>query len=104
MCPGRTHFRMARPEGFEPPTLCFEGRYSIQLSYGRGAFSLPDRRRQVDAAADSRAKSIFAPAGADVDFPSWRSKRFADVRMMYNQPWRFQTLIMARGALRGYQS
>ena len=26
---------MARPERLEPPTLCFEGRYSIQLSYGR---------------------------------------------------------------------
>jgi hypothetical protein len=26
---------MARPEGLEPPTLCFEGRCSIQLSYGR---------------------------------------------------------------------
>ena len=26
---------MARPLGFEPKTLCLEGRCSIQLSYGR---------------------------------------------------------------------
>ena len=29
--------KMARPERFELPTLCFEGRCSIQLSYGRTA-------------------------------------------------------------------
>ena len=28
---------MERPERFELPTLCFEGRCSIQLSYGREA-------------------------------------------------------------------
>ena len=27
--------KVARPEGFEPPTLCLEGRCSIRLSYGR---------------------------------------------------------------------
>ena len=31
---------MARPEGLEPPTLCFEGRRSIQLSYGRAEISI----------------------------------------------------------------
>ena len=34
---------MARPERFELPTLCFEGRCSIQLSYGRvGKIGVPE--------------------------------------------------------------
>jgi hypothetical protein len=35
----RVHF-VARPEGFEPPTLCLEGRRSIHLSYGRAVISI----------------------------------------------------------------
>src|SRR6185503_16936798 len=37
---GRTHrpqyfIKLARPEGFEPPTPWFVAKYSIQMSYGR---------------------------------------------------------------------
>ena len=36
---------MARPEGFEPPTLCLEGRRSIRLSYGRYLFNFSYYKR-----------------------------------------------------------
>ena len=34
---------MVRPEGFEPPTLWFEAKCSIQLSYGRGVVRIAFR-------------------------------------------------------------
>src|SRR5882724_12047779 len=38
MCPDR--LKLARPEGFEPPTPTFVALYSIQLSYGRACTKL----------------------------------------------------------------
>ena len=38
--------KMARPEGFEPTTLCSGGTRSIHLSYGRAEYRVePGRRR-----------------------------------------------------------
>ena len=37
--------RVARPEGFEPPTLCLEGRRSFQLSYGRAVSNFSQYKR-----------------------------------------------------------
>ena len=36
--------RRVRPGGLEPPTLCLEGRCSVQLSYGR-KINEPELRR-----------------------------------------------------------
>ena len=43
---------MVRPEGLEPPTCGFEGRRSIQLSYGRTAFMIAPRLPGVATLAD----------------------------------------------------
>jgi hypothetical protein len=37
---GREQKKMARPEGFEPPTPCSGGTCSIHLSYGRAVGAL----------------------------------------------------------------
>ena len=44
----RTEPSMVRPEGLEPPTLWFEARCSIQLSYRRALFALDGARRAPD--------------------------------------------------------
>ena len=48
--------KVARPEGLEPPTLCFEGRCSIQLSYERAKHSIT-----VGAGFASRAGERAGP-------------------------------------------
>ena len=48
---------MARPERFELPTLCFEGRCSIQLSYGRVGIFYPESR--VEELSHHRTSNKF---------------------------------------------
>jgi len=59
---------VARPERFELPTLCFEGRCSIQLSYGRaacfidvlrGVLLVPSSELQLGYRSSSQLRSIL---------------------------------------------
>jgi hypothetical protein len=57
--------KLARPERFELPTFCFEGRCSIQLSYGRAAIGFyrlrPFRQQVFRERATFRAGDFTGP-------------------------------------------
>ncbi len=52
--------KLARPEGFEPPTTWFVARYSIQLSYGRPCLHFAGRQAHRRLSQDSRLAGLPA--------------------------------------------
>ena len=78
--------RLARPERFELPTLCFEGRCSIQLSYGRTV--QPLYHHAVTATSSTAPTSNLRPFGPIGAFSDGSSKP-KPIRVV--QSWRNST-------------
>lgn len=62
-CGPRSRTKLARPEGFEPPTYSFGSCHSIRLSYGRGPWSLAATRSPGVVAVPRVAARVGAPGG-----------------------------------------
>ncbi len=56
--------KMARPEGFEPPTSWFVAMRSIQLSYGRSTVAAANRSCEPDRGSGAKSLTEVLPAVA----------------------------------------
>ena len=55
--------KFVRPRGFEPATAAFEGRYSIQLSYGR---TVNTTTKAVSALSQPSCQEIMSSGRVDI--------------------------------------
>src|SRR5579862_5578149 len=80
---------MARPERFELPTLCFEGRCSIQLSYGR-TVAYCNIITELAAVDSESSESRFLHCAHFCAHPAETSRRTLRLRMGERTETKFQ--------------